>query len=188
MRYSRVLCLLSLCVAGTAVAQTTVPNVFTAGTPARAAEVNGNFQALAAAIDALAARVNKLEGGATTDADDTGTDNLSILQVGIDVETPPRPADVEGISYNGSVTFNADHTFTSVNTGHRNDVTGPSPDDGTFTGTWSLANNQITFTVAGQTPRILYCAAACRVLFASTWGSDAGVEGYNNLLIFGRVN
>lgn len=40
-------------VSGVTLAQTTVPNTFTAGTAAKASEVNANFQALASAIDAL---------------------------------------------------------------------------------------------------------------------------------------
>ncbi|MFZ2651097.1 MAG: hypothetical protein WA210_13430 [Burkholderiaceae bacterium] len=41
-----------LCIAaGATIAQTTVPNSFTAGTPANASQVNQNFQALANAID-----------------------------------------------------------------------------------------------------------------------------------------
>ena len=40
-----------------ALAQTTVPNTFAAGTPAKAAAVNANFQALATAIDKVASSV-----------------------------------------------------------------------------------------------------------------------------------
>jgi Phage Tail Collar Domain/Collagen triple helix repeat (20 copies) len=44
-----------LALSGGALAQTTVPNTFAAGTPAKAAAVNANFQALAKAIDKVAA-------------------------------------------------------------------------------------------------------------------------------------
>lgn len=49
--------------AGFAWGQTTVPNTFTAGTPARAAEVNANFQALASAIDGLGGTSQTLVSG-----------------------------------------------------------------------------------------------------------------------------
>jgi hypothetical protein len=190
MRYSPLLCLLALCAFGDpALAQTTVPHIFTAGTPARAADVNANFQALAAAIDALAARANKLEGGAVTEADVVGTYRLSFLQIGIDHEAAGIGA-TEAISYDGTWTFAADHTFTSTFIGRRNDSTGPSPDDGTIAGTWSLADNNLTGTITGQTPMVFHCASGCRVIFGTTWGSSSGPgdEGYNNLAILARVN
>lgn len=46
-----------LALSGGALAQTTVPNTFAAGTPAKAAAVNANFQALATAIDKVASSV-----------------------------------------------------------------------------------------------------------------------------------
>jgi len=45
-------------------APVTIPNVFTAGTPARAADVNGNFTAVATAHNDTDARVNALEASA----------------------------------------------------------------------------------------------------------------------------
>jgi len=47
------------------VAATAVPYSFTAGTAAKASEVNADFQAMATAIDTLATRVAKLEGQIT---------------------------------------------------------------------------------------------------------------------------
>lgn len=190
MRYFSLLCLLALCAFGEAArAQTTVPHIFTPGTPARAVEVNANFQALVTAIDSLTARVRKLEGGPVTDADVVGNYSLSILQVGHGQVTVGI-GDSEGISYDGTWTFAVDHTFTSTFTGHKNDSSGPGPDDGTLTGTWSLANNNVTFTITGQVPRVFHCASGCRVLFATLWGSSSGPgdEGNNNLMILGRVD
>ncbi len=46
-----------LVLSGGALAQTTVPNTFAAGTPAKATAVNANFQALATAIDKVASSV-----------------------------------------------------------------------------------------------------------------------------------
>jgi hypothetical protein len=190
MRYSRLVCLLALCAFGQcALAQTTVPHIFTPGTPARATEVNANFQALATAIDNVIARVAKLEGGAVTEADVVGNYQLSFLQVGIS-QVAVGVGEVEAISYDGTFTFAADHTFTSTFIGRANDSRGPHTDDGTLTGTWSLANNNVTFTVSGQSPKVLHCAAGCRVLFGTIWGSSSGPgdDGYNNLAILGRLN
>ena len=50
-------------VAAAANAQTQVPNDFSAGTPARAAEVNENFDALEAAIDQNASDINQYQQG-----------------------------------------------------------------------------------------------------------------------------
>ncbi|MEY3006689.1 MAG: hypothetical protein RI942_1031, partial [Pseudomonadota bacterium] len=49
---------LFLCLSPFAFAQTEVPNVFEDGRPARAAEVNANFDALVTAIDAVTAGVD----------------------------------------------------------------------------------------------------------------------------------
>lgn len=57
---------------GSASAQVSVPNTFAAGTPARAADVNANFQALVNAVNGLTSRVSKLEGQVTA-ADLAGT-------------------------------------------------------------------------------------------------------------------
>ena len=54
---------LLLLVAGAANAQTQVPNDFTAGTPARAAEVNANFDALETAVDQNAAAIQGIPAG-----------------------------------------------------------------------------------------------------------------------------
>jgi hypothetical protein len=190
MRYFSLLCLLALCAFGqSARAQVTVPHVFTPGTPARATEVNENFQALATAINGLAARLSKLEGGPTTDADVVGNYTLSILQVG-NGEVAVGNGDSEAISYDGTFTFAADHTFTSTFTGHKNDSQGPHADDGTIAGTWSLANNSVSMTITGQTPVPLHCASGCRVIIGTLFGSSSGPgdEGYNNLFILARVN
>lgn len=58
---------MAFALAGTAQGQVSVPNTFTDGTPAVAADVNANFSALADAINDLAGRVDALEndsGGA----------------------------------------------------------------------------------------------------------------------------
>jgi hypothetical protein len=58
-----------------------VPNVFTAGTAAKAADVNANFAALVAAINNLTARVSTLEGtGAISTASIAGS--YSVVEFG----------------------------------------------------------------------------------------------------------
>ena len=52
-----------LSVSNSVVAQTQVPNTFQAGQPARAAEVNANFDALEAAIDANATAITQIPAG-----------------------------------------------------------------------------------------------------------------------------
>ncbi|MEJ0037856.1 MAG: hypothetical protein WDO68_17575 [Gammaproteobacteria bacterium] len=184
MRYASLLSILALCAVGqTAMSQTTVPNTFTVGTPAKAAEVNADFQALATAIDALATRVGKLEGGATVDTDIVGTYKVSFLQVG--VGWTGGPATIEAISYEATLMFAADHTGTLAVTGHKNDHTGPHLDSGTFTGTWSLANNDVTLSGLGAAPLILHCSAGCRLLVGTGYGSAVALndEGDNFILI-----
>ena len=51
----------SFLVFGSALAQTQVPNTFEAGQPARATEVNANFDALELAIDQNAADITELQ-------------------------------------------------------------------------------------------------------------------------------
>jgi hypothetical protein len=62
-----------LALSGGALAQTTVPNTFAAGTPAKAAAVNANFQALATAIDKVAASVTPGPAGPTGAVGATGS-------------------------------------------------------------------------------------------------------------------
>ena len=98
-------------------APVTVPNTFTAGTPAKAADVNANFQALVTAINTLSARVDKLDGTtAITAADVVGTYTMNGLMV--QVFKGPQAAGTPGVTYDtagsgavsGTVTINADGT------------------------------------------------------------------------------
>jgi hypothetical protein len=192
MRYSlSFLRLLVLCACGeAALAQTTVPHTFTSGTPARATEVNANFQALATAIDTLAARLDKLEGGPVTEADIVGgTYKASNLQIGID-HVAAGPAHIEAISYEGTITFAADHTFSFTFTGQQNDSGGPTLEDATVSGTWTLADNDLTFSVEGSVADTLHCAVGCRMIFGTLYGDapNVGEDGHNNLMIMVRTN
>jgi len=58
---SAIATVLLLAVFGLAYSQTQVPHIFQAGQPARAAEVNENFSALAAEINAVAASASRFE-------------------------------------------------------------------------------------------------------------------------------
>lgn len=191
MRYSRLLGLMLLCAfAGNTLAQTTtVPNTFTPGTPARAAEVNENFQTLATAINNLAARVTKLEGGPTTDADVIGTYKASNLQIGLLQVANVANQEVEAISYEGTITFAANHTFSFTFAGKENDADGPDTDNGTVNGTWSLANNDVTASLAGEPANTLHCASGCRILFGTLYGASSGpnTDGHNNMMILVRT-
>jgi Phage Tail Collar Domain/Collagen triple helix repeat (20 copies) len=63
---------LMLTLSGVASAQTTVPNIFIPGTPAKAADVNADFQALATAIDKVAASGTQGPAGPTGPTGPTG--------------------------------------------------------------------------------------------------------------------
>ena len=68
--------------ASTALAQTTVPNTFTAGTTASASQVNANFAALANAINNLATRVDALEAGPSVTVNDLVGKTYCITTIG----------------------------------------------------------------------------------------------------------
>lgn len=87
-------------------AQTKVPNTFLPGTPAKAADVNANFQALATAINALASRVDKLEGN-ITQADLAGTYTVNGFQTEFNGGDFGR---VNNYVYLGTMTLAADGT------------------------------------------------------------------------------
>ena len=104
-RHARALMLCTLAIAPAAWAQTTVPHTFAAGSPAKAGEVNANFQALAAAINSLAARLDRAEGKLTA-ADIVGTYRFQGLQT---EQGGPGPY-VRVDTSDGVVTFRSDGT------------------------------------------------------------------------------
>lgn len=67
-------------------ADVTIPNKFTAGTPARAAQVNDNFSALASAVNTMNARLSALES-AVTSADVIGTYDFNGMRIQKGAET-----------------------------------------------------------------------------------------------------
>lgn len=113
-------------IATAASAQVTVPNTFVAGAPAKAADVNANFQALATAINSLNTRVGKLEGGTITSSDLVGSYSMNAIQTelgGADINAgginPGRY--VSTYVAKGTISFAADGTGKVkgyVETGH----------------------------------------------------------------------
>ena len=131
-------------------AQVTVPNTFTAGTPAKASEVNANFQALVTAVNSLTARVGKLEGQVTA-ADLAGTYSLHQFQTELGGGVAQR---VATYTSNGTATVtlaaNGAVTISSVTSqGHQLNLPG-----GTLTAinanepagnsTWALVSGRVT--------------------------------------------
>lgn len=68
--------------AGTVLAQTTVPNTFSAGTTASASQVNDNFTAVTDAINNLAARVGALEAASSVTLNDLVGRTYCITSIG----------------------------------------------------------------------------------------------------------
>ena len=95
-------------IGGNVLAQASVPNTFVAGNPAKAAEVNANFQALVNAINSVSARVANLEGEITS-SDLVGTYALHQFQTELGGGSSER---VEVYTGGGTVTLAADGTGT----------------------------------------------------------------------------
>lgn len=129
--------------------QVSVPNSFTAGAPAKAADVNANFSALAAGINALSARVAKLEGQITA-ADLVGTYALKGIQMELG---GGAGAHLASYVYTGTLTLAADGTgsLTSTQSGSQLNLAVSPPTRGSAskpaeTGvlTWSLSGSSVT--------------------------------------------
>lgn len=115
MRYSIVGFLIFI-LSGTVFAQTTVPHTFTAGTAAQASEVNANFAALVAAINALESVNTPL-----TAADVAGTYQLlAIASMTGSLATTKKAASASETN-NGTLTFNVNGNFTGVITSRSNE-------------------------------------------------------------------
>ena len=97
----------ALVLAGTASAQVSVPNTFAAGTPARAAEVNANFQALVTAMNSLSTRVSKLEGNIVS-SDLVGTYTVNQFQTELGASSSTSAGRVAVYTGGGTVTFAVD--------------------------------------------------------------------------------
>jgi hypothetical protein len=195
MRYSVaafLLCIFSVA----ALAQTTVPYTFTAGTTAQASQVNADFSALATAIDNLTSRVSKLEGQLTA-ADMVGTYAITGLSV-----TVSSQAQVTNNSVQGTLNLNANGTYSlSISGGiafslnwifvGSNPVQSASAPYQTITpplynesGTWSLSGNTLSLNPSGGGGGSVVVTAGGRLFVTSS----ATSPGTTTLNIFIRSN
>lgn len=162
-----------LLVSAGALAQTTIPNTFTAGSPARASEVNANFTALANAANALDARLDALEAanGALTAADVAGTYRvLSVRNSNGSLSATRRFFSSSG-STEGTVTFNANGTFTGTFDNRSNSYSGKAQTCA------SGAANTSSTSINGTPHNHQYTAANCDQnadAFTSNVGNNLG--------------
>jgi hypothetical protein len=141
-----------LAITNTTLAQTAVPYSFAAGTPAKAGEVNANFQALVSAINDLSTRVSKLDGPLTMAAL-AGTYHFQGLQTELNGGTANQ---VRVYTYDGTLTLNANGTGNAsvTQTGGQISISGSAqslsvvrtvfqdpPEGNSFS--WSLSGNTI---------------------------------------------
>lgn len=174
----------ALFLSGTALAQVSVPNTFTAGAPARAADVNANFQALVTAINGLGARVSKLEGNIVS-SDLVGTYTLKRFQSELGGGASERVAiytsgGTVALATDGSVTLSGitelGHQL-NLPSGTLTAINRPQP---AGTATWSYSGG--TVTAFGQSFAV---ANGGRLLIAT---SVNPADGTNVLLLLTRAN
>lgn len=142
----------ALVLAGTASAQVSVPNTFAAGTPARAAEVNANFQALVTAMNSLSTRVSKLEGNIVS-SDLVGTYTVNQFQTELGASSSTSAGRVAVYTGGGTVTFAVDGSATwsgQTELGHQLNLpsltlTAINNPQATSTTTWSYSGGKVTF-------------------------------------------
>ena len=169
-------------------AQTTVPYSFSAGSPAKAGEVNANFQALATAINALSTRLDKAEGKLTA-ADLVGTYRFQSLQP--EIGTGPY---VAFAVFDGTLTVKADGTYSlqfsskglqlDIQGGNGNPLTGAVKSmsgSGVDGGSWSLSGTVVTLDGTEK----LYAADGGRLLVGTTFDTSTNTA---NLTLLVRVN
>lgn len=113
------LALVSACCAAAHAAS--VPHTFQPNTPARAEEVNANFAALVSAVTALENRMTAVEGGGAppTVASLAGTYSYQSLELGVQQTGGGgnQGAKVTGSRFAGTITLNANGTFTVSTSG-----------------------------------------------------------------------
>lgn len=183
-----------------AYAATTVPFTFVAGNGAKASEVNANFQALAAAIDAqvaintaqaaeiaaLTSRVTLLDTpSAVTAADLVGTYSFNGYRTELGVDN------VMAISAKGTIQLFANGTATMSNSIASSKLLiqfsatptilsgSVGTDSGTFT--WSLTNGQVSLF-----GNLFAIASGGRLLVNA--GSEVGLSRTNGIVVLVRVN
>lgn len=174
-------------------AQVTVPNTFAAGAPARAADVNANFQALVTGINALSSRVSKLEGQITS-SDLVGTYTINQFQSELGGGASVRVAVYTG---GGTVTFAADGTGTlsgNSTLGHQLNLPAGtltafnSPQLTTQSLSWSLTNGTViaSFTYGAVTKSFTFSVVAGGRLLVNTSANPA--DGTTTLVLLTRIN
>jgi hypothetical protein len=180
------ICLLS----SAASAQVTVPNTFTAGSVARASEVNANFTALATAINDLATRVSALETPTIAAATVPGTYKYLSLDVGATAGMLPGGSgalQVTSAKGSGTYVLNAGGSATlstndfstvaniivsggSVTAGETLGETGPQSNPAT----WSVSNGELVITTGLVTDVPVNFVPASSRLFIGTSRNHVG--------------
>jgi len=182
-----IVCFAILALFSTATLAASVPNTFTAGTTASAAEVNANFAALVAAVTALEDKVSP-----TTMAALAGT--YDVFEVAIDVDNNSTNGNsIAGTATYGTVTLNANGTlqmnisnqyrelaiYAPTGAGDQTVNTSVnffnSPTTSSGAGTWSLAGGVVTIPGAGN------FAVVGQLLMHNTLD-----QGKSGVLIFAR--
>ena len=189
-----------------AYSQVTVPNSFTSGTPAKASEVNANFQALATAVNNLNARIAKLEGNITS-SDIVGTYKITSLNIENYITTNSSGTLYQKSDYvvSGTAVFNTDGTltFNTTSTGwsfdllksnNQNTVGNPTfgnfaPQNGlneTQTTNWTLGTgaNAGTITIGSK---VFNLTAGGKILIKSSKDTDGSSRSATNLVILTRL-
>jgi len=153
---------------------------------------NVSLFALTEALNALKVRIANLEDRVNSIKIE-GAYAISILQAGISI---PPSAEVEFLSFDGTMTFNRDGTLTAVLTGHQNDPLGPSSLNGTASGTWSRSGNTITVALlsvdsSGTSTSTfpLFAADGGRLLVGTSFGPASRDDASsNNLIVLVRTS
>lgn len=180
-----------------------VPNTFTAGTPAVASQVNANFAALVDAVTSLESRVNKLEGQGLTAADLAGTYSVAVLSTST---TAPQANNgrMEHVASSGTLTLNANGTFSlsgSVtgfalvwNFSGSNPVATAAVTANSFTnsppnsGTWGFSGNTLLLTFSAGETASLTGTVGGRLFIYSGLDTNVDTDGGLNLILVARTS
>lgn len=148
----------------TTVLAATVPNTFTAGSPAKASEVNANFAALVSAVTALEGKVATLEtkvaalesvNSPLTAADVAGTYRLLALRTDNGSKEADKRFKSAAATTDGTLTLNANGTFNAVVDSRSNEYSGKAQDCA------SRAANTSNTSVSGVPHNHQYTEANC---------------------------
>lgn len=185
-----------------------IPFTFTSGTPIVASEVNSNFQSLATAINALSARVDKVEGKGLVAADLVGAYRVNGFQNLVDsLKGPEGYAKVGSNVAQGTLILNANGTGSisfkeigfdlSIYGGGLTPGDSPvqgehkahnKPNGGSFS--WHYANGAVNIQLSDQTITLAVTSGGKQLIATTTYsnsgtGSALGESG-TSLLIMTR--